>query len=119
MNIETIREYCLMKKGVSEEFPFNETTLVFKVMNKMFLLASLDSVPLSINLKCDPETAVELREKYDSVEPAFHMNKTHWNSVIIDGTIPDKEILAWIDDSYSLVVDGLKKSDKEKLKRIN
>jgi predicted DNA-binding protein (MmcQ/YjbR family) len=91
MNIETIREYCLRKKGVSEEFPFNETTLVFKVMNKMFLLASLDSVPLSINLKCDPETAVELREKYDSVEPAFHMNKTHWNSVIIDRTIPDKK----------------------------
>ena len=117
MNIETIREYCLKKKGVSEEFPFNETTLVFKVMNKMFLLASLDSVPLSIILKCDPETAVELREKYDSVEPAFHMNKTHWNSVIIDGTIPDIEILTWIDDSYSLVVEGLKKSDKEKLKK--
>src|SRR3972149_4856643 len=99
MNIETIREYCLKKKGVSEEFPFNETTLVFKVMNKMFLLASLDSVPLGISLKCNPEKAIEMREKYDSVEAAYHMNKTHWNSVIIDRTIPDKEILAWIDDS--------------------
>ena len=118
MNIETIREYCLRKKGVSEDFPFNETTLVFKVMNKMFLLASLDSVPLQINLKCDPEKAVELREKYDSVESAYHMNKTHWNSVLIDRTIPDKEILKWIDDSYNLVVSGLKKSEKEKLKKI-
>jgi predicted DNA-binding protein (MmcQ/YjbR family) len=117
MNIETIREYCLRKKGVTEEFPFNETTLVFKVMNKMFLLASLDSVPLRINLKCDPEKAIEMREKYDSVEPAYHMNKTHWNSIIIDRTIPDKEILTWIDDSYSLVVSGLKKADREKLKK--
>jgi len=118
MNIETIREYCLRKKGISEEFPFNETTLVFKVMNKMFLLASLDSVPLRINLKCDPEMAIELREKYDSVEPAYHMNKTHWNSIVIDRTIPDKEILKWIDDSYNLVVSGLKKSEKDKLKKI-
>jgi len=118
MNIETIREYCLRKKGISEEFPFNETTLVFKVMNKMFLLASLDSVPLRINLKCDPEMTIELREKYDSVEPAYHMNKTHWNSIIIDRTIPDKEILKWIDDSYNLVVSGLKKSEKDKLKKI-
>ena len=117
MNIETIREYCIRKKGVTEEFPFNETTLVFKVMNKMFLLASLDSVPLSINLKCEPEKAIELRERYDSVEPAYHMNKAHWNSVIIDRTIPDKEILTWIDESYDLVVSGLKKADKEKLKK--
>ena len=117
MNIETIREYCLKKKGVTEEFPFNETTLVFKVMNKMFLLASLDSVPLRINLKCDPEKAIEMREQYDSVEPAYHMNKTHWNSVVIDRTIPDREILTWIDNSYNLVVNGLKKADKEKLKR--
>jgi len=118
MNIETIREYCLKKRGVTEELPFNETTLVFKVMNKMFLLASLDSVPLSINIKCNPEKAVDMREQYDSVEPAYHMNKTHWNSVIIDRTIPDKEILTWIDDSYNLVVSGLKKADKEKLKNL-
>jgi predicted DNA-binding protein (MmcQ/YjbR family) len=116
LDIEQIREYCLKKKGVTEEFPFNEETLVFKVMNKIFLLVSLEAIPLQFNVKCDPEVAVELREKYESVGPGYHMNKKHWNTVIIDGSIPDNIILAWIDGSYSLVVAGLKKLDQQKLK---
>ena len=117
MNIEQIREYCLNKKGVTEEFPFNEETLVFKVMGKIFLLSSLDEIPLQINLKCDPELAIELREKYETVQPGYHMNKKHWNTIIIDGSVPDKKILEWIDHSFSLVFAGLRKSDIEKLNK--
>jgi predicted DNA-binding protein (MmcQ/YjbR family) len=117
MNIEQIREYCLKKKGVTEEFPFDEETLVFKVVGKIFLLASLESIPLQINLKCDPEKAIELREEFESVQPGYHMNKKHWNTIIIDGTVPAKKILEWIDHSYNLVVSGLKKSDLKKLKK--
>ena len=115
LNVEHIREYCLKKKGVTEEFPFDEETLVFKVIGKIFLLVSLDSIPLQFNIKCDPEVAIELRERYKSVEPGYHMNKKHWNTVIIDGSVSQKMILEWIDDSYSLVITGLKKSDKKKL----
>ena len=117
MNIEQIRDYCIMKKGVIEDFPFDEETLVFKVAGKIFLLASLESIPLQINLKCDPEKAIELREEYESVQPGYHMNKTHWNTIIFDGTVPAKKIFEWIDDSYNLVVSGLKKSDLKKLKK--
>ena len=99
MNIEQIRENCLKKKGVTEEFPFDEETLVFKVMGKMFLLASLDTVPLQINLKCNPEKAIELREEYESVEPGYHMNKAHWNTITLDGTVPAKKIFEWINNS--------------------
>lgn len=117
MNIEQIREYCLKKKGVTEEFPFDEETLVFKVMGKIFLLASLDSIPLQINLKCDPEKAVELREEYEVVQPGYHMNKKHWNTIIIDCSVSTRKIFEWIDDSYNLVAAGLKKSDLKKLKK--
>jgi predicted DNA-binding protein (MmcQ/YjbR family) len=113
MNIEQIREYCLKKKGVTEEFPFDEDTLVFKVAGKIFLLASLESIPLQINLKCEPEKAINLREEYESLQPGYHMNKKHWNSIIIDGTVPSQKLFEWIDDSYNLVVAGLNKSDKE------
>jgi predicted DNA-binding protein (MmcQ/YjbR family) len=106
-----------MKKGITEDFPFDEDTLAIRVMNKIFLLASLEKVPLQINLKCDPEYAVELRERYDSVQPGYHMNKSHWNTVIIDGTIPVSELKEMIDHSYEQVVKGLKKADKEKLKK--
>jgi predicted DNA-binding protein (MmcQ/YjbR family) len=118
MNIDLIRAHSLKKKGVTEEFPFDETTLVFKVMGKMFLLASLDSIPLSINLKCDPERAVELRERYEAVLPGYHMNKTHWNTVIIDGSIPDKFIIEWIDDSYQIIKDNLSKANRKKLDKL-
>lgn len=115
MNIEDIRIYCLNKSGVSESFPFDNDTLVFKVMEKMFALVNLDG-NLSINLKCDPTEALELRERYNSVLPGYHMNKLHWNTVIIDGSINDKLIYEWIDNSYNLIVNGLPKKQKELLK---
>ena len=102
MDIVALRNYCLGKPGAMECFPFDEETLVFKVDEKIFALTSLDG-ELSINLKCDPAFAIELREKYSAVTPGYHMNKKHWNTVNIDGTIPDNEIFSWIDHSYSLV----------------
>lgn len=108
MDIEKVRKHCLKKKGVTEGFPFNEDTLVFKVKGKMFCLAIMNK-PFSVNLKCDPEFAIELREKYDSVTPGYHMNKTHWNTVLLDSSVTDKEILSWIDHSYDLVVKSLPK----------
>jgi predicted DNA-binding protein (MmcQ/YjbR family) len=102
MNIETLRDYCLSKKDVTESFPFGEDTLVFKVNEKIFALANLDG-DLSVNLKCDPSIAIELRERYASVIPGYHMNKKHWNTVLLDGSIPDKEVFAWIDHSYNQV----------------
>lgn len=117
VNIEQIREYCLKKTGVTEEFPFDEETLVFKVVGKMFLLASLETIPLQINLKCDPEKAVELREEYSSVLPGYHMNKKHWNTIILDGTVSSNHLLERIDDSYSLVIAGLKKSERKILEK--
>jgi predicted DNA-binding protein (MmcQ/YjbR family) len=102
MNIEDVRAYCLKKPEVTEGFPFGDDTLVFKVKGKIFVLANLDG-DLSLNLKCDPAMAIELRERYSSVIPGYHMNKKHWNTVYLNGTIPDKEVLLWIDNSYKLV----------------
>lgn len=112
MNIEEIREYCISKKAVTESTPFDEVTLVFKVAGKMFALIPMDETVLSISLKCDPENAVTLRERYPGVQPAYHMNKQHWNSVVVDGSIDKKEILQWIDDSYKLVSLGLTKKQR-------
>ncbi len=106
MNIEAYRNYCLKKPGTTEEFPFDNETLVFKVGGKMYALCNVDLFE-SINLKCDPEQAVQLREMYDSVLPGYHMNKKHWNTVILDGTIPDRLIYAWTDHSYQLVREHL------------
>ena len=106
MNIESLREYCLSLKGVTESFPFDEETLVFKVGGKMFALTNLDG-PLSVNLKCEPEKAIELREEYPQVIPGYHMNKQHWNTVNIDDYISDKLVQEWIDDSYQLVYESL------------
>jgi predicted DNA-binding protein (MmcQ/YjbR family) len=117
MNLELIRNYCLKKRGVAESTPFDEESPVYKVMSKIFLIANL-TPPVSINLKCDPEKAVELRERYDAVTPGYHMNKTHWNTVIIDNSVPDKLIYKWIDHSYELVVIGLKKSERQQLDRL-
>jgi predicted DNA-binding protein (MmcQ/YjbR family) len=103
MNIETLREYCILKADVTEGFPFGAETLVFKVKGKIFALANLDG-ELSINLKCDPAYAIELREKYNSVSPGYHMNKKHWNTVLLDGSVPDTELFSWIDHSYNLVI---------------
>ena len=102
MNIETLRDYCISKKGADESFPFGEDTLVFKVSGKIFALVNLDG-DLSINLKCDPALAIELRERYSSVTAGYHMNKKHWNTVLMDGSVPDKEIFSWIDHSYNLI----------------
>jgi predicted DNA-binding protein (MmcQ/YjbR family) len=106
MNIELFREYCLSKKATTESFPFDQDTLVFKVAGKMFTLISL-SEPDNVNLKCDPENAIFLREHYDCVKPGYHMNKKHWNTVYFDGTVNDALILNWVDDSYNLVVNAL------------
>jgi predicted DNA-binding protein (MmcQ/YjbR family) len=103
MNIESIREHCISKKGVTESFPFGEDTLVFKANGKIFALVNLDG-DLSINLKCDPALAIDLRERYSAVIPGYHMNKKHWNTINLDGTVPDKEVLSWIDHSYSLII---------------
>jgi predicted DNA-binding protein (MmcQ/YjbR family) len=117
MDLEKIRSYCLRKKGVTESLPFDEETPVYKVMGKMFLLSNL-TPPVSINIKCDPEIAVELREKYDAVSSGYHMSKLHWNIVILDGSIPDKYIYEWIDLSYELVVKRLAKKERESLIKI-
>lgn len=102
MDIESLREYCILKKNVTESFPFGEDTLVFKAEGKIFALANLGG-DLSINLKCDPALAIELRERYSSVTPGYHMNKKHWNTIFLDGSIPDREIFSWIDHSYERV----------------
>jgi predicted DNA-binding protein (MmcQ/YjbR family) len=102
MDIVTLRDYCISKKEATESFPFGEDTLVFKVQGKIFALVNLDG-DLSINLKCDPGFALELREKYPSVTPGYHMNKKHWNTILLDGTVPDKEVFSWVDHSYELV----------------
>lgn len=109
MNIEEIREYCLAKPGVEETLPFGPDTLVYKVGGKIFLLAGLDNDPLSFNVKCDPEKAIELREEYSCVKPGYHMNKKHWNTIEVDGSVPINTLKQWIDWSYDLVAGNKKK----------
>lgn len=115
MNIEELREACLSLPGTEEGFPFGETTLVFKVMGKMFALASLDTPELRFNLKCDPELAMELRETYPCVLPGYHMSKIHWNTIVVDGCASREEMLRWIRHSYDLVVLSLPKTTRETL----
>lgn len=115
MNIEILRNYCLSKPGATEDFPFDETTLVFKVMGKMFALTALEDEP-AVNLKCNPDKCLELREQYESVVPGYHMNKKYWNTVYLEGDIPENELTQWIDHSYDLVVSKLTKKQKEALK---
>jgi predicted DNA-binding protein (MmcQ/YjbR family) len=109
MNIETLREYCLNKSGAEETLPFGPDVLVYKVNGKAFLLLPLDADELRFNVKCNPELALELREQYASVLPGYHMNKKHWNTIIVDGSIPSKLIKEWVDHSYDLVATGKKK----------
>jgi predicted DNA-binding protein (MmcQ/YjbR family) len=103
MNIEEIREYCLAKPNVTEGFPFGETVLVFKVNNKMFCLLALDEHPHSFNVKCNPEIIEDIRAEFESVLPGYHMNKKHWNTVLVDGKIGKKQLQKFIDWSYDLV----------------
>ena len=109
MNVEEIRAYSLSKAGVEEGFPFGEETLVFKANGKIFLLVGLADQPLQFNVKCDPERAIELREQHDCIKPGYHMNKKHWNTVIIDNTLNKKELKELIDHSYNLVFKPKKK----------
>ena len=109
MNIEEIRTYSLSKQDVEEGFPFGEETLVFKVNGKIFLLVGLTNQPLQFNVKCDPERAVELRELFECIRPGYHMNKRHWNTVIIDNTLTKKQLKELIDHSYDLVFKPKKK----------
>jgi predicted DNA-binding protein (MmcQ/YjbR family) len=109
MDIEQLRDYCVVKPEVEECFPFGPETLVYKVRGKIFLLASIDKQPLQFNVKCDPEKAIELREQFASVIPGYHMNKKLWNTVIIDGTVPTDRLREFIDESYQLVVKRKKK----------
>lgn len=113
MNIEQVREYCISKEGVTESFPFDDTALVFKVCDKMFALLAIDDAWL--NLKCDPDKAVELREQFSDVTAGYHMNKKLWNTINLKGDVPDKFICQWIDDSYKLVVAKLPKAQQAKL----
>ena len=117
-NIESFREYCLKKKGVTEEFPFDNETLVFKVNGKIFALTSLVSEQFRINLKCNRDRIPELRAKHPAVQPGYHMNKEHWNTVMIDGSVSKKEILKMIDHSYEEVVRGMTKKMQEELKKM-
>ena len=103
MDIVTLRDYCISKKGTTESFPFGEDTLVFKVKEKIFALVNLDG-DLSINLKCDPGLAIDLRERFSAVTPGYHMNKKHWNTVMLNGSVPEKEVFSLIVHSYNLII---------------
>ncbi|MDT0553541.1 MmcQ/YjbR family DNA-binding protein [Urechidicola vernalis] len=119
MNIEVYRDYCLAKKGVTEHFPFDEVTLVFKVMGKMFALCGLERIPFQVNLKCDPERSLELREEYsEAIIGAWHMSKKHWNTVIPEGNISNDFFFELIDHSYEMVVKGLTKKMQQELEGL-
>jgi len=115
MHVEDLRAYCIFKKGVEESFPFGNETLVLKVGGKIFLLVAIEAKPLQFNAKCDPALAVQLRERYSFVIPGYHMNKTHWNTIICDTTVSQKLIFEWIDNSYNLVLNSLPKKMKDAL----
>jgi predicted DNA-binding protein (MmcQ/YjbR family) len=115
MHADAFRAYCLKKPGVSESTPFGPDNVVFKVGGKMFALLALDEIPTAVNLKCDPDRALELRDRFEQVRPGYHMNKKHWNTVEIAGGIPDAEIRAMIDHSYELVVQSLPKKLRDSL----
>jgi len=106
MNIELLRDFCISKKSVTEEFPFDSETLVFKVQGKAFVLANIENFD-SLNVKCDPEKAIELREEHDAIIPGYHMNKKHWNTIKVDGTLSDKFIFEQVNHSYEQVVKGM------------
>jgi predicted DNA-binding protein (MmcQ/YjbR family) len=118
MDLEQFREYCLSKAGASEDTPFGPDVLVFKVRGKMFALTVLDEVPARANLKCDPDLALDLRDRYEQVKPGYHMNKKHWNTVEIDGGVPEAELRKMIDHSYELVIKSLPKAVRASQRRL-
>jgi predicted DNA-binding protein (MmcQ/YjbR family) len=115
MDLVELQAYLLAKRGTTEERPFGPEALVYKVMGKMFALIAWEASPLTISLKCDPDEALFMRDLYTAVRPGYHLNKKHWNTVTIDGSIPESEFLRMIDDSYKLVVKGLPKAQREAL----
>lgn len=117
MELEEIRQHCLLKPGVTEDFPFDESVLAFRVMGKIFLLTNIDAFPQSFNVKCEPELALELRDQYDAVQPGYHMNKKHWNTIMLDGTVQDTLLIDWIDHSYERVAAGLTRAQRDQLKQ--
>lgn len=118
MDPETLRDYCLAKPGTTEDFPFDEDTLTFKVMGKMFALISLERQPMAVNLKCDPERALDLRDAYHSVQPGYHMNKRHWNTIALEGDLPTARLKELIDHSYELVVSKLRRAERDQLTQM-
>ena len=117
MDLEESREYCLSKVAATESMPFGEGVLVFKVAGKIFALAALDEIPATVNLKCDPDLALELRDRYEQVQPGYHMNKRHWNTVEIDSGIPEAELRKMIEHSYDSVMRALSKAQRDQLTR--
>ena len=117
MQVDAFREYCLKKHGAMEDMPFGPDHLVFKVSGKMFALVELNEIPATANLKCDPDLALELRDRYEQVRAGYHMNKKHWNTVEIAGGIPEIELKKMIDHSYELVVRALPKAARERLRQ--
>jgi predicted DNA-binding protein (MmcQ/YjbR family) len=115
MDIESLRDYCLSKPAAEETLPFGPDTLVYKVGGKIFLLCGMNSERLQFNVKCEPEKAIELRERYDCVQPGYHMNKKHWNTIVVDGSAPNSLLKEWIDDSYELIVKSLPAKAREQL----
>lgn len=118
MDIETFRNYCLSKKGVSESLPFDENTLVFKVLSKVFAITNIVKKPMTVNLKCDPERAIDLREFYPEITPGYHMNKKHWNTVEFESNLPSTLLCELIDLSYELVIVKMTKKEKALLEDL-
>jgi predicted DNA-binding protein (MmcQ/YjbR family) len=110
-----LRKACMGPPGAVEEFPFSEGLSVFKVEGKMFALSRLSAKPLKVSLKCDPELAQQLRHSYEAIEPGYHLNKRHWNTVTLDGSLPDELVRDMIEDSYDLVVSGLPRATQARL----
>ena len=117
MDLERFREYCLSEVAATESMPFGEGVLVFKVAGKIFALAALDEIPATVNLKCDPDLALALRDRYEQVQPGYHMNKKHWNTIEIDSGVPEAELRKMIEHSYDLVVHALPKAQRDQLAR--
>ncbi|MFN5310321.1 MAG: MmcQ/YjbR family DNA-binding protein [Candidatus Kapaibacterium sp.] len=118
MNHDIIREYCLQKKATSFDFPFDEEVMACRVAGKIFVLMSILQFPVSINVKCDPEKAIDLRERYEAVKPGYHMNKTHWNTVTCDGSLSDAEIFSFIDHSYEMVLQSIPKKLRNEIQLL-
>lgn len=115
MTAADLRRWCLSRPGAVEDFPFGEQTSVFKVAGKMFALSALDAPPLRVSVKCDPDLAEQLRRTHPAVKPGYHLNKRHWNTVTLDGSLPDEDIVAMLEDSYDLVVAALPRSTRRAL----